>query len=155
MKSITAWHLEGALKSKHMKLITFISAGAFIFFSAFMMKQETRPQQSLYDTRWMLKKIHSSSGTEDVITKAFIKFNEKKKSAGGNGGCNSFGSTLAVNNNSISITEIISTKMYCEGIQPTEDSFFKQLEKVTRFEIKDKVLLLYHDKDLLLEFESE
>lgn len=138
-----------------MKLITFISTGAFILFSAFMMKQETKPQQSLYDTKWMLKKIHSSSGTEDVITKAFIRFNEKKKSAGGKGGCNSFGSTLSVNKDAISITEIISTKMYCEGIQPSEDSFFKQLEKVTRFKIKDKALLLYHDKKLLLEFETE
>lgn len=145
-----------------MKLITFISAGAFILFSAFTMKKtacqagrENSTQQSLYDTKWMLKKIHTSSGTEDVITKAFIKFNEKKKSAGGNGGCNSFGSTLTVNNNVISITEIISTKMYCEGIQPTEDAFLKQLEKVNRFEIKDKKLLLYDNKDLLLEFESE
>jgi heat shock protein HslJ len=138
-----------------MKLISFISASAFIFFSAFIMKQETRTQQSLYDTKWILKKIHTSSGAEDVITKAFIKFNEKKKSAGGNGGCNSFGSTLTVNKDAISITEIISTKMYCEGIQPTEDAFFKQLEKVNRFEIKDKALLLYFDKELLLEFESE
>ncbi|HWR33476.1 MAG TPA: META domain-containing protein, partial [Chitinophagaceae bacterium] len=95
-----------------MKLITFISAGAFILFSAFMMKQETGPQQSLYNTKWHLTKIHSASGNEEVLIKtAFIKFNEKKKSAGGNGGCNSFGSTLAVNNDAISIIEIFSTKM--------------------------------------------
>lgn len=135
--------------------MTFISAGAFIFFSAFMMKQETRPQQFLYDTKWMLKKIHTSSGVEDVITKAFIRFNEKKKSAGGHGGCNSFGGTVTVNNNTISIKEIFSTKMFCEGIQPTEDAFFKQLEKVNRFEIKDKALLLYLDQDVLLEFEKD
>jgi len=40
-------------------------------------------------------------------------------------------------------------------MQETEDAFFKQLEKVNRFEIKGKALQLYKDKELLLEFESE
>ena len=138
-----------------MKLITLISGGAFILLSAFVMRKETATQQSLYDTKWHLTKIHTVSGTEEVpIKTAFIKFNEKKKSAGGNGGCNTFGSTLIVKSDAISITEIFSTKMYCEGVQATEDAFFKQLEKVNRFEIKDKTLLLYLNKDLLLEFES-
>lgn len=124
-------------------------------FSAFAMKKEKKSQQSLYDTKWSLKKIYTETGTEEVFTKAFIKFNQAKNSAGGNGGCNSFGSTVLISGKKISITDIFSTKMYCEGIQQTEDAFFKQLEKVNRFEIKDKALLLYHDKDLLLEFESE
>ncbi|MBI5857869.1 MAG: META domain-containing protein [Sphingobacteriales bacterium] len=139
-----------------MKLISFISAGVFIFCSAFLMKQENSKQQSLYDTKWRLTKIHSDSGTEEVLIKtAFIKFHEKKKSAGGNGGCNTFGSTLSVTGNKMSISEIFSTQMYCEETSKTETSFFRLLEKANRFEIKDKALLLYHDKDLLLEFESE
>ena len=50
---------------------------------------------------------------------------------------------------------IFSTKMYCEGVQQREDAFFKQLGKVNRFVIKDKALLLYMDKEVLLEFEGE
>src|SRR5436190_1131331 len=127
-----------------MKLISFISAGAFIFFSAFVMKKENSTQAlSLYDTKWKLKKIHIADSAETVTNKAFIKFNQEKKSAGGNGGCNSFGSSITVSEHTINIKNIFSTKMYCEGIQQTEDSFFKQLGKVNRFEIKDKVLLLY------------
>lgn len=45
--------------------------------------------------------------------------------------------------------------MYCEGVQQTEDAFFKQLGEVNRFEVKDKRLLLYRDKEVLQEFASE
>jgi len=45
--------------------------------------------------------------------------------------------------------------MFCEETQQVEDAFFKQLEKVNRFEIKGKTLMLYRDKELLLEFVSE
>src|SRR5258705_9328301 len=139
-----------------MKLISFVSAGAFIFFSAFVMKKENSVQlSSLYDTKWKLKKINIAGSAEAVTNKAFIKFNGEKKSAGGNGGCNAFGSSITVSGNTIGFTNIFSTKMYCEGIQQTEDSFFEQLSKANRFEVKDKKLLLYQRKELLLEFEGE
>lgn len=139
-----------------MKLITFVSAGTFIFFSAFIMKKEAAKQlSSLYDRKWELKKIYTAGSEEMVTGKAFIKFDQSKKSAGGNGGCNIFGSSITVSANKVSFKDIFATKMYCEGIQQTEDAFFKQLEKVNRFEIKDKTLLLYKEKEVLLEFESK
>jgi heat shock protein HslJ len=143
-------------KSVDMKLITFISAGAFILLSAFIMKKENaRPTTCLYDTKWLLQKIHTENGMEEINTKAFIKFNKEKKSAGGNGSCNTFGSNFTISDNTISFKNIFSTKMYCEGVQKTEDSFFNQLEKVNRFEVKDKTLVLYQGDDILLVFESE
>jgi len=45
--------------------------------------------------------------------------------------------------------------MYCEGVQQIEDAFFKQLKNINRFEMKNKVLLLYDDKVVLLEFVGE
>ncbi len=135
-----------------MKLYTFISAAALLFFSGFMMNKQAVP---LYDTKWSLKKIYTQQGTEQVNTKAFIKFNAANLSAGGNGSCNSFGGALYVSKDSISITNIFSTKMYCDGVQQTEDSFFNQLEKATRYKIKEKMLLLYNGNTLLLEFVSE
>ena len=140
-----------------MKLITFISAGAFIVLSAFIIKKENtvKTTQSFYNTKWMLKKIHTEAGIQDAQTKAFIKFNQEKKSAGGNGSCNTFGSSFTLSDNEISFKNIFSTKMYCEGVQQTENAFFKQLEKVDRFEVKDKTLRLYQGNEVLLEFESE
>lgn len=138
-----------------MKLATFISTASFIFLSAFIMKKESNPQKALYDTKWELKKIHSSAGVQEVTTQAFIQFNKERNSAGGNGSCNSFGSTATINGNKISFKDIISTKMYCEGVQQTEDAFFRLLEQADRFEIKGKSLILFHDKDVLLEFETK
>lgn len=138
-----------------MKLITFTSAGAFILLSAFIMKKNNTATQSLYDTKWLLKKIYTETVVEEVQTKAFIKFDAAKKSAGGNGSCNSFGSSFTISRNTISFKNIFSTKMYCEGVQQIEDAFFKLLEKVNRFEMKDKELILYRDKDVLLDFVSE
>lgn len=146
-----------------MKLISFVSAGAFILFSGFILKkpayrtgrENTRQLSSLYDTKWKLKKIHNAGNAEAVTNKAFIKFNQSTKSAGGNGGCNTFGSTIIVSGNTVSIKDIFSTKMYCEGVQQMEDDFFKQLQQVNRFVITGKALTLYKDKEVLLEFEKE
>lgn len=137
-----------------MKLITLISAGTFIVLSAFIMKKENHTT-SLYDTNWSLKKIYTEAGIEEVNTKAFINFNQEKKSAGGNGSCNTFGSSFTITGNKISFKNIFSTKMYCEGVQQTEDLFFKQLEKANRYEITNKALKLYDGKIILLGFESE
>lgn len=139
-----------------MKKITLISIGfSAILLSCSATKQAATPATPLYETKWSLKKIHSNGAIEEVQTKAFIKFDEAKKSAGGNGSCNSFGSSATINNNDMSLKGIFSTKMYCEGVQKTEDSFFKQLEKVTRFEIKGNSLSLFQGNTLLLEFASE
>jgi len=140
-----------------MRLITFISAGAFILFSAFIMKKENQTQtpSSLYETKWSLKKMHTDSGIEEVNTKAFIKFDEAKQSAGGNGSCNSFGSNTSIEKNKISFKNIFSTKMYCVDVQQTEDKYFNLLGKVNTFEVKDNLLTLYLDKEVLLEFAAE
>lgn len=138
-----------------MRVVTLISTGVLILTSAFIMKKTKSPSQSLYEHKWTLTKIHSEAGIENVTTNAFIQFNEEKKSGGGKGGCNSFGSSITVNGNMISFKNIFPTKMYCEGVQQTENAFFKQLGVVNHFEIKGKLLLLFHDKELLLEFEAE
>ena len=45
--------------------------------------------------------------------------------------------------------------MYCVEVQKTEDTYFNLLGKANRFEIKDKTLSLYQNKNVLLEFKSE
>lgn len=139
-----------------MKLITLLSISiTTLILSCSANKKIAAPPTPLYETKWSLKKIYTDAGTENVQTKAFIKFVELNKSAGGNGSCNSFGSSITINNNEISFKNIFSTKMYCEEVQKTEDSFFKQLEKATRFEIKSNILSLYQGEKILLEFASE
>jgi heat shock protein HslJ len=137
-----------------MKLVTFMGTGLFMILSAFIMKKDSHQQPSLYETKWMLKKIYTTNQTEEVITKTFIKFNQQQQSAGGNGSCNTFGSSFTLSGDKISFKDIFSTKMYCDGVQQTEDKFFQQLNRVTGFKIKGKTLWLLRDNDVLLEFQS-
>ncbi|HMU46598.1 MAG TPA: META domain-containing protein [Chitinophagaceae bacterium] len=135
-----------------MKLISFISAGVCIIFSGFIMKKQSA---SLYEKKWLLKTIRINEEVRQVNTKAFIRFEEEKKSAGGNGSCNSFGGSVTVHENTIHFGNLISTKMYCEGAQEIENLFFYQLGKANQYSLDEKNLRLYHDKELLLEFISE
>lgn len=106
----------------------------------------------LYNTKWSLKKIHNNGNEEIVNTKAFIRFDKEKGSAGGNGSCNSFRSSTTIKGNEVSFKNIFSAKMYCEQVQQIENRFLGSLGKITRYQIKDKSLFLYNDKNLRLEF---
>jgi heat shock protein HslJ len=156
--------LFGNKKIKNMQIkLTFIST-AFIalLMSCANSKQATSAEtgketvvvaDSLYGPKWYLAKIYESTGVREVTArKSFIRFNREQGSAGGNGSCNTFGSTLKADGYTISITNIFSTKMWCEGVQPTEDSFFKKLGVATRFEIRGNMLSLYQNDNLVLEF---
>lgn len=136
-----------------MKLITFISSGLYIVLAACAMQKENKaPQTPLFDTKWSLKKIYAHNGTEAVTSQAFLRFNKEKSSAGGNGSCNSFGSTATVQGPNVNFKDIFSTKMYCEEVQKTEDSYLKRLANVSRYEIKKDTLFLYEKDTLVLEF---
>lgn len=133
-----------------------VVAMLFVAAVAFAGPASSQASPSLYNTKWFLEKIHQDNKTESVLVKkAFIRFDEEKKSGGGNGGCNSFGSSVSVTNDSISITHIFSTKMFCEAFQQAETSFFNLLGKANKYVIKDKGLQLYQDDTLLLEFSAE
>jgi Heat shock protein len=109
----------------------------------------------LYAHKWYLKKIYKDIDTTEVVNKkAFIQFDSVNAKVGGNGSCNTFGGALTLGGGKMKISNVFSTKMFCEGVQQTEDDFFKKLENVNRFEIKDSMLLLYQDGRMLLEFES-
>ncbi len=110
---------------------------------------------TLDSTRWWLTKIYTADSFTEISTKkAFIKFNKADGKVSGNGSCNSFGGKLIINGNNLSLNNIFSTKMYCADVQSIENEFFRQLEKVTRYEIKEKILLLFEGDNRVLEFEA-
>ena len=73
-------------------------------------------------------------------------FDKENGSAGGNGSCNSFGSSTIINGKEVSFKNVFSTKMYCEQVQSIENRFLGSLGKITRYETIDNTLFLYHDK---------
>ncbi len=112
----------------------------------------TRTQPDFFGTHWKLTKIEGQAINNQ---KAFISFDETKNSAGGNGGCNVFGGNLEKNGNQIKISEVFSTKMYCENGSDVENKFFANLDRVTSYEIKAGKLFLMRDETILLEFEAK
>ena len=132
-----------------MKQIFAITA-FFIVFTSF--RSDTTVKPDLYNSKWQLKAIHDKEGVAYIYTNAFIRFDETQKRVSGNGSCNSFGGSVNINDNSLQISHLFSTKMYCEAVQSIESDFFAALSKVTRFEIKDNSLLMYQGDMLLLEF---
>ena len=138
-----------------MRAVYFSYAAAIMLLSCSSSKETMQETTPLYTSKWSLKKIYTGNATQLVETKAFIRFDKEKGSAGGSGSCNNFGSTLTINGNELSFKNIFSTKMYCESVQKIENDFLKRLGTANRFEIKDKALFLYQDKETLLEFLAE
>jgi heat shock protein HslJ len=106
-------------------------------------------QRKLSGIQWQLLKIE---GEKVDTNRAFIKFDEAKKSAGGNGGCNVFGASFSKNGYEIKISQTISTKMYCEETSEIENKFLQTLEKVTKYEFVGGKLHLLAGEQIVLEF---
>lgn len=118
-------------------------------------QNRVKQEITLDSNKWRLTKIYTTDSVMLVPgTKAFFHFNIAGGKINGNGGCNSFGGKVTVDGNNLKLGNIFSTKMYCNEIQPVENEFFSQLQKVTRYEIKGKKLILFNADDAVLEFEA-
>lgn len=116
-------------------------------------EKKSPPKPSdIFGTHWKLTRIEGKPVDSD---QAFIRFDDEKNSAGGNSGCNAFGGDLEKNGSSIKISNIISTKMFCENGSDIEKKFFAYLDRVDRFEIKNGKLFLKAKNNVLLEFEAK
>jgi heat shock protein HslJ len=110
----------------------------------------TAPAANLFGAEWKLTKIN---GENIDASKAFIKFDEAKNSVGGNGGCNAFGGQMMKNGAKLKLSQIFSTKMFCEQSSEIENKFFGNLDKVTEYSIIGSRLILKSGDVVVLEFE--
>lgn len=110
----------------------------------------------LEEKKWFLESI-AGKAVGVSGEKAFVSFDAKKKSAGGDSSCNAYGSEYTAKGNAISITHMISTMRACieDDRMDIERSFLSGLRDANRFEIKNGKLLLYKGKELLLTFRGE
>jgi heat shock protein HslJ len=151
------------IKKSDMRNTFIFTVLAVMILSSFSKKQESmnnyqtsgKQEITLDSTKWWLTKIYTTDSFTEVPTKkAFIRLNKADGKISGNGSCNSFGGKLTITGNNISLDNIFSTKMYCDDVQSIENEFFRQLEKVTRYENKGKRLLLLEGDNRVLEFEA-
>ncbi|MEO8403581.1 MAG: META domain-containing protein [Chitinophagaceae bacterium] len=112
------------------------------------------PDYNWGNQRWVLTELKSVpvqlSGTRKD---AFIEFSPTEKRFTGNGGCNRINGNYELRNDKISLGEVISTKMSCEDVS-FETTFLNTLADVNKYEVQGNALLLKHNKDVILKFES-
>jgi heat shock protein HslJ len=122
-------------------------------------RRDTAPRpdrNGLEDRKWMLETIGNRRSTVSVRD-AFVNFDDQKRSAGGNTGCNVYGGSYTTRNATISITEIMSTMRACEegDRMDVETALLNGLRNANRYEIRDDRLYLYRGNNLLLTFRGE
>lgn len=118
-------------------------------------QNQAKGEIMLDSTKWWLTRIHTTDSFTQVSgKKAFVHFNIAGEKISGNGSCNSFGGKVTVEGNKLSFGNIFSTKMLCNEVQSIEDEFFRQLQRVTTYEIKGKKLILFNADNAILEFKA-
>lgn len=113
---------------------------------------------SLVNTSWELESFGPIGAEESVISGSTVtlEFMEDGQ-AGGQGGCNSFGTQYEAEGNEITFTKITSTLMACADADVTEQEtqYYRALETANAFELEgDRLTILYDDGSGSLNFVS-
>lgn len=94
---------------------------------------------SLYGS-WALEELRDGAVTAGVRTTLEVRPGDQ---AGGNGGCNSYGGNVTINDNRVQFTDIVWTEMACEpAIMAQEASFLAVLAAAVEFHAEAGILVL-------------
>lgn len=120
---------------------------------------------SLLKTRWILQTFEQMEGEgESASVSATPVIGDKPidlifddESASGSGGCNRFSAPVKIENETISFSDVISTRMACTPeVMKQESRFYSTLGKITRYEIVGNQLRLSNDNStIILHFTGE
>jgi heat shock protein HslJ len=106
--------------------------------------------------KWKLTSLVSEN---EVVysTKKNVTLNiNKDGKLGGNGGCNAYGGSYEFEKpNKIKISDIISTKMYCEETSPLENSYFGILQQAHTIKAQGNMLEIIASTGSVLRFARE
>ena len=110
----------------------------------------------LDDKKWVLESI-AGRKTFKALPYAFLNFDSKKGSVGGNTSCNVFGGEYTANGKRLSVTDVISTMRACveDDRMSVEREFLDGLRSADRYDIEDGRLTLYSAKRVVLSFRGE
>jgi heat shock protein HslJ len=110
----------------------------------------------LEDRKWVLEQIRGRQ-TLVALPKAFLNFDERKGSAGGDTSCNVFGGSYRTSGETIAFTDIIGTMRACveDDRMSVERDFMDGLRAANRYEIRNGRLYLFKGKQILLTFRGD
>ena len=132
-------------------VLTFSSKGALL--AKFKVFEQL--QNDLSGT-WELDYIMEAGSSLDTLfpmKKPNMTFDVANNKVSGNGGCNSFNGSVAIDGNTLNFGPVMSTKMACQGT--AEDVFFKNLDRVTSFSTNNTELTLIADDIVVMRLKKK
>lgn len=105
---------------------------------------------------WELDYILEPEADFDALyseRKPTITFNVAEKKVNGNSSCNNFSGSVKIDGHAISFGPMMSTKMACPG--NGEQVFFKNIERVTGYDVQDSTLTLIMDDIVVMRFQKK
>lgn len=120
--------------------------------------EENDSGSTLANTQWTLESFGPTGAEMLVIDETAVTLQfDANGQAGGSGGCNSFGTTYQVQDNTISFGETTSTLMACtaEGVTEQEQAYLQALLLAHAFtQTENSLTILYDDGQGTLNFVS-
>jgi heat shock protein HslJ len=123
-----------------------------MFFSCNALK----PQHSIakLDGEWQLTALEHKAITSNG--RAYLNFDEEDREVEGKAFCNSITAEYErMGDDQVTFQEVVSTKMYCEGVMDLENQMLMNLKNVKRFEIRNRMLYLMDSDKALLTFKKK
>lgn len=106
----------------------------------------------LADVKWNLETLDGKKlELKDSASEVFIQFDEVEKRASGRAGCNRFFGNYEMNGDKLKFSPMGATRMACPDME-IESAFFKMLENVDSFSIKDKHLSFLQNGNVVAGF---
>lgn len=117
-----------------------IVVGLLMMFAEAAGAQQLAISTPLSGTQWQLVSIDGAP----VVPSSMVTllFGTEDDTAGGNGGCNTYGSSYTADETSISISDVFSTFIACEATLEQELTYLEALQAAERYTIRDGMLTI-------------
>lgn len=133
-----------------------ISISAISCGSSSINSESKNSEQLLTNSYWILDQLNGEKISHpDDIRKIGFEINKDEKRISGFGGCNNFFGSYKQDGDVLNFGPIASTKMACLTSTFNEHDFFKVMDSVNRFEIRNNQLFLYEGDTLLAVFNQD
>lgn len=113
--------------------------------------KQAKPQKPTLHGSWELEKVY---GAKEPFTHLFPQakptavFDLRTNTVNGNNGCNSYNGPISLRTNTLTISDLVSTKKLCPGVN--EQLFMTTIKMTNSYRIDDgKLILMMDDTDLL------
>lgn len=115
----------------------------------------SRNMAKLNDVKWVLQEMNGKTvELTDKNSEVYIQFNEAEKRVNGRGGCNRFFGNYEMDGSKLKFLPLGATRMACPDLQ-VENEFFKMLDTVDSYAIKDNTLYFKSKGEIVATFKMQ